>query len=42
MAAASLRWDTIVVDMTSCKLKGSAEGLRLLRNEASDCVCGFF
>ena len=29
MAAASLRWDTIMVDMTSCKLKGSAEGLRL-------------
>ena len=29
MAAASLRWDTIVVDMTSCKLKGSVEVLRL-------------
>lgn len=29
MAAASLRWDTIMADMTSCKLKGSAEVLRL-------------
>ena len=29
MAATSLRWDTIVVDMTSRKLKGSVEVLRL-------------